>query len=159
MHPTSASALPISKSKAQGAWGGKATYNRCTFKKFIGKSMCGERSVIFERNKSDSDKIPQHYFNNCVFEDVDNDGWAFLDKPPTAWANVKDCGNFPCTAPNNYIMTFTGTTFQGTTKPTTTPADFVIVPDDKTVGGTYPSCTHFPDQQIYVCQISNIGLL
>lgn len=158
-HPTAASALPVSKSKAQGAWGGKVTYNRCKFENFIGKSMCGERSVIFERNKYDSDKIPQHYFNDCTFKNVDNSGWAFLEKPPTAWANVKDCGNFPCTAPNNLIFTFKGTKFEGETKPTTAVADFVIVPDDKTVGGTYPSCDHFKDQQIYVCQINNIGML
>ena len=108
--------------------------------------MCGQRSVIFERNKYDSDKIPQHYFNDMTFENVDDMGWAFLEKPPTAWANVKDCGNFPCTAPNNLIFSFAGTTFTGDTKPSSTPADFVIVPDDATVGGTYPGCTHFPDQ-------------
>ena len=86
-------------------------------------------------------------------------GWAYLEKPPTAWANVKDCGNFPCTAPNNLIFTFAGTTFTGTTQPSTTAADFVIVPDDETVGGTYPGCTHFPDQQIYLCELNNIGML
>jgi len=159
MHPTSASALPVSKSKAQGAWGGKVTYSNCKFEGFIGKAKCGARSVIFERNKNDSDKIPMHYFNNMEFKNVDNAGWAFLKKPNKGWANVKDCGNFPCTAPNNYIMTFSGTTYTGTTKPTSTPADFVIVPDDKTVGGTYPSCTHFEDQQIYVCEINNVGML
>ena len=159
LHPTSSSALPIHKSKAQGCWGGKVTINRCTFKDFIGKSMCGQRSVIFERNKYDSDKIPQHYFNDMVFENVDDMGWAFLEKPPTAWANVKDCGNFPCTAPNNLIFSFSGTTFQGDTKPKSTPADFVIVPNDETVGGTYPGCTHFEDQQIYLCELNNIGML
>merc|ERR1712242_616880 len=121
--------------------------------------MCGQRSVIFERNAGDSDKIPPHFFNDMTFINVDNDGWAFLEKPKEKWANVKDCGNFPCTAPNNLIFSFAGTKFEGDTKPTSTPSDFVIVPDDKTVGGTYPSCDHFPNQQIYVCQINNIGML
>jgi len=110
-HPTSASSLPISKSKAEGNWGGKITINKCTFKDFVGKSMCGERSVIFETNPNDSDKIPMHYFNNIVFDNVDDAGWAFLKKPNPGWANVKDCGNFPCTAPNNLIFTFADTTF------------------------------------------------
>ena len=157
--PTGASSLPISTSHGEGNWGGKFVGNRLHFKKFIGLSMCGEKSVIFQTNPDSSDKIPPHFFNDCTFEDVDNTGWAFLHKPPTKWANVKDCGNFPCTAPNNVIFSFAGTTFNGNTKPTSTPADFVIVPDDETVGGTYPGCTHFPDQQIYVCELNNIGLL
>jgi len=146
LHPTSASALPISKSKAQGVWGGKVTINRCTFKNFIGKAKCGARSVVFERNKFESDKIPPHFFNNCIFDNVDDSGWAFLDKPPTAWANVKDCGNFPCTAPNNLIFSFAGTQFTGAIKPSTSAADFVIVPDDVTVGGTYPGCKRYEEQ-------------
>ena len=121
--------------------------------------MCGQKSVIFEGNKYDSDKIPQHYLEDMKFIDVDDSGWAFLSKPPKGWANVKDCGNFPCTAPNNLIFTFTNTKFEGDTKPKKTPADFVIVPNDATVGGTYPGCTHFEDQQIYVCETNNLGLI
>jgi len=37
--------------------------------------------------------------------------------------------------------------------------DFVIVPDDKAVGGTYGNCAHKPQQQIYVCQANNIGMM
>jgi hypothetical protein len=105
--------LPIFKSKKQGAWGGKVTYNRCTFKNFVGKSKCGQKSVIFTGNKYDSDKVPMHYFNSMTFDNVDNEGWAYLAKPPAKWANVKDCGNFPCTAPNNLIFSFTGAKFTG----------------------------------------------
>jgi len=115
------------------------------------------RSVIFERNPSGSDKIPPHWFNNCKFEDVNDDGFAFLEKPAPGWANVKDCGNFPCTAPNNIIFTFVNTKYYKAT-PTFTGSAFAIVPDDETVGGTYPKCTHKPKMQIYICQIRNIGL-
>lgn len=76
--PTAASMLPITKPMGEGVWGGKVTLNRLTFKNFVGKSMCGARSVIFERNKNDPDKIPPHFFNNNVFENVDDTGWAFL---------------------------------------------------------------------------------
>lgn len=144
--PTAASALPISTSHGEGNWGGKTTCNRCNFKNFIGKSMCGENSVIFQGNPMGSDKIPPHFFNNAVFTNVDETGWAYFHKPPTKWANVKDCGNFPCTAPNNVIFSFVGTKFEGDTRPKKTPADFVIVPDDATVGGTYPGCTHYKAQ-------------
>lgn len=43
--------------------------------------------------------------------------------------------------------------------PTRTPNDFVIVPDDASVAGTYPSCFHLPEQQVYTCEIENIGLI
>ena len=102
--PTMASALPIYKSHGEGNWGGRINIENVKFAKFQGSTTCGERSVIFERNPDGSDKIPPHWFNNCIFEDVNDDGFAFLEKPDPAWANVKDCGNFPCTAPNNIIF-------------------------------------------------------
>lgn len=103
------------------------------------------RNVIFERNPMGSDKIPPHFFDNCKFEDVTDDGFAFLDKPDPAWANIKDCGNFPCTAPNNVIFTFTNTKYYGAT-PSIASSAFTLVPDDETVGGAYtPACTHKPD--------------
>jgi hypothetical protein len=156
--PTGASELPIYGSKGEGNWGGKVTINRTKFAKFLGKSKCGERSTIFARNPKGSDKIPPHFFNNCILEDVDDTGFAFLEKPNPAWANVKDCGNFPCTAPNNLIFSFADTTYSGTT-PTSKPAAFVIVPDDETVGGTYGTCTRREAQQAYICEADNIGMM
>lgn len=35
---------------------------------------------------------------------------AFLDDPNPAWANADDCGDFPCTFPNNVYLNFKGTT-------------------------------------------------
>jgi len=117
------------------------------------------RNVIFERNPAGSDKIPPHFFENCKFEDVTDDGFAFLDKPDPAWANIKDCGNFPCTAPNNVIFTFTNTKYYGAT-PSVASSAFTVVPDDETVGGAYtPACQHKPGMQVYICQVRNIGLL
>ena len=132
--------------------------NNCKFSKFLGKSKCGERATLIARNPSSPDKIPPHFFNNCVLEDVDDSGFAFLEKPNPGWANVKDCGNFPCTAPNNAIFSFADTTYKGIT-PTSTPSAFVIVPDDETVGGTYGNCVHRPEQQAYICEADNIGLM
>lgn len=109
--PTGASALPIWGSHGEGNWGGSIYIKNSNFNNFMGKSKCGERSVIFERNPNGSDKIPIHHFERCKFTNVDDLGFAFLDKPNEAWANIKDCGNFPCTAPNNFIMTFTDTRY------------------------------------------------
>jgi len=156
--PTGASELPLYKSHGEGNWGGKMTINDCTFSKFQGLSGCGEKSTLLASNPGSSDKIPPHFFNNCILEDVDDNGFAFLVKPNPGWANVKDCGNFPCTAPNNLIFSFAGTTWKGTT-PTSTPEAFVVIPNEKTVGGTYESCVERPDQQAYICEMDNIGMM
>lgn len=31
--------------------------------------------------------------------------------PPTAWASIDDCGEFPCTAPLNFALSITGSTW------------------------------------------------
>jgi len=143
--PTAPSQLPIYGSHGEGNWGGKVTVNDSKFARFVGKGRCGERVSMFARNPKGSDKIPPHFFNRCELEDVDDGGFAFLEKPTPAWANVKDCGNFPCTAPNNIILSFAETTYKGLT-PTSTPKEFVIVPDDETVGGTYGNCVRREEQ-------------
>lgn len=158
LHPTSASALPIWNSHGEGNWGGRVNVERVTFKGFLGATPCGMRNVAFERGPTQSDKIPPHFFDNCKFEDVTDEGMGFLEKPNPAWANIKDCANFPCTAPNNLILTFTNTKFAGVQPSAAAPA-FTVVPDDETIGGTYSPCKHMPAMQVYICQVRNIGML
>lgn len=141
--PISASVLPLWNSHGEGNWGGTILIEDTTFQGFVGKQKCGQRQVMFERNPSGSDKIPPHTFKNCKFDNVDDEGFAWLEKPNPAWANIKDCGNFPCTAPNNMIFTFLNSRFTGVT-PSTTTSDMTLVPDDELVGGTYPNCEHKP---------------
>jgi hypothetical protein len=47
------------------------------------------------------------------FVDASDDSWGYFFDPPSGWANVADCGNFPCTGPWNVLfynedITFTG---------------------------------------------------
>jgi len=56
-------------------------------------------------------------FYDTVFNNVDQDAFAFLMDPSPGWANMKDCGNFPCTAPKNALLIFKDTTFKGSNKP------------------------------------------
>lgn len=37
--------------------------------------------------------------------------------------------------------------------------DFTLVPDDETVGGTYPGCSHMKEGQAFACRTNNIGML
>ena len=156
--PTTSSALPIYKSHGEGNWGGTIKVEKCTFKNFMGLSRCGATHRAMGRLVSGSDKIPPHFFNNIKFIDTDDKGFVFLDKPSPGWANVKDCGNFPCTAPNNLIFSFKSTTYKGS-MPAFAYRDFTLVPDDETVGGTYPGCSHMREGQAYACRTNNIGML
>lgn len=117
LHIPKKSARPIYKIKSFGAYGGIALIENVKFAKFDtgGRTKCQSRQSVFARNPYASDKIPMHKFKNCKFEDVDDSSMAFFTDPPPSWAIVKDCGAFPCTAPNNILASFTGTRFSGTT--------------------------------------------
>jgi len=43
------------------------------------------------------------FFDN-TFTDVKN--IAYMAEPNPGWANLKDCGDFPCTAPLNSLISF-----------------------------------------------------
>jgi len=38
---------------------------------------------------------------------------TLLFDPPKGWANIKDCGDFPCTAPKNVVMNMKNMEFTG----------------------------------------------
>ena len=40
---------------------------------------------------------------------------AGLISPFPGWANLEDCGNFPCTGPNNLLYSFKNSAWFGTT--------------------------------------------
>jgi hypothetical protein len=39
------------------------------------------------------------------------DGMAYIMPPNPGWANLKDCVEFPCTAPANILFSFKGTKY------------------------------------------------
>lgn len=75
-------------------------------------------------NEHAADYIPRAKFLNTRFENSDLDSFAYLFSPPSSWANLDDCGDFPCTAPNNALLQFEKSTFAGTIRPTESNADF-----------------------------------
>jgi hypothetical protein len=155
LHIPAASPRPIYKIKSYGSYGGIAQIDNVTFKNFNtgGKTACQGRQSIFARNEHASDKIPMHYFTNIKFEDVDTASMAFFEDPPSKWAIIKDCGEFPCTGPNNILLSFTTTTYSGSTQPSQTYADFQIIPDDPNIGGkvgsAWATCEARTDWQGY----------
>lgn len=57
-----------------------------------------------------SDGGPLYYFSNTKFINTIPEAIAYLADPNQAWANPDDCGDFPCTFPNNVFLKFTSTT-------------------------------------------------
>lgn len=98
-HITGASSLPPYKIKKDGAWGGKTVWNRLTFKDFKATTPLGLRNSIISTSKYQPDYTPTVTAHDTRFINVDEDSVAYIRPPEPGWANVKDCGNFPCTAP------------------------------------------------------------
>ena len=68
-------------------------------------------------NSGASDVHPIETFTNTKFYDLHEDAFAYLMDPPLEWANLKDCGNFPCTGPQNIVLYFKNTQFFGSVLP------------------------------------------
>lgn len=114
-HIEGESALPPYKIKGDSAWGGKSVWNRLTFKDYSANTTYGFKNSIISTSKYQPDYIPEIVAHDTKFINVDQDAIAYIRDPEEGWANVKDCGNFPCTAPQNVLFKFWNTTWEGTT--------------------------------------------
>jgi len=80
-----------------------------TGNKFIGfneKTKMGMRQSVFGLCKDASDYIPTMEFFDSTFTSVQEGAFAYVNDPIPGWANLKDCGDFPCTAPANVLLQF-----------------------------------------------------
>lgn len=94
------------------------------------KTWCGQTQRLFTLNAHASDYQPKTNLRRIRFENVHQDAVAFLYTPPDAWANIDDCGNYPCTAPNNVLIQLDSVTYAGTIKPERTDPSFQILPNN-----------------------------
>lgn len=79
------------------------------FNKFSSKTECGYSQHAIIRNPYSADYIPLNKFKNTKFRDVQNEALIYLEDPNPKWANPTDCGEWPCTAPNNVVIQFENT--------------------------------------------------
>jgi len=97
-------------------------------------------------------------FYDSKFIDVDGDALSYIMDPNPGWANVKDCGNFPCTAPLNVLFTFTDSIFEGSRPRWATP-DFQIIANNSGFAPYIESCEPSEDMNAYVCEEEKLGVL
>ena len=50
-------------------------------------------------------------FYDSKFNNVNPGALAYLKAPNPGWANLKDCNEFPCTAPANVLFSFQNTQY------------------------------------------------
>lgn len=66
-----------------------------------------------------------HDFKSCKFIDVGEKAFVNFNQPSSKWAVIDDCGEWPCTAPENIVLRFEDSDFSGTT-PVNTDSDGTI---------------------------------
>jgi len=168
LHPTMPMNLPhwAGHFVQQGAWGSKFLFKNLEFHNFRAKTSQGARQTAIRISPAGSDYIPLQEFENIKFINVEWEAIAYLFDPPEAWANVKDCGEFPCTAPKNVMYSFKGTTFEriafpaGTAPPDLAALDtFQVVPDIPGYTEAIPTCRQEGGWNAYRCNTDGLGVL
>jgi hypothetical protein len=58
-----------------------------------------------------------HNFKKSNFANIEEDAFAWIEKPKESWAAIdplitpSNCGDWPCTAPENVVLKFEETTY------------------------------------------------
>jgi len=110
-HPLSPSGKPYFKSMSFGSWAGTTELYGNKFINWQPKTSTGAKQFVLCLNPFGSDNIQPHHFYDTVFDNVHGDAMAWIMPPSPGWANLKDCGNFPCTAPYNILFSFIRTRY------------------------------------------------
>ena len=97
-------------------------------------------------------------FYDTKFIDLDGDSFAYLMDPPQGWANIKDCGNFPCTAPSNVLIDFRDTEFEGS-KPRWAKDDFQVIANNSGFAPYMENCEPKEGMNAYICEEDYLGIL
>ena len=93
-------------------------------------------------------------FHNCEMKALT---WFY--EPPQGWANLADCGDFPCTGPKNTLFSFENTEWTGTT-PEDALTDFSLIPDVPEYSKYFPTCKPMLDEiNGYICTTKTLGIL
>ena len=103
--PISTFDLPMHRNDRPASFGGNIIAINMNFNGFqSGKTWCGSTQILFGLNGLASDYQPKAVIRNSFFENIHDDAFAYFYTPPKAWANLNDCGDWPCSGPNNTYL-------------------------------------------------------
>jgi len=148
----------MSKAMKDGTWNSKNVYSRNKFISFSGRGQNGMKEFAFDLNPTGSDLLPPTWWHDNEFIDVADSAFGHFYDPKPKWANLKDCGAFPCTAPWNTVNYFKGTKFEGI-KPLWAKSRFQLIADNPGFAPYVPNCERLEENNMWTCQQSKISLL
>ena len=98
--------IPNDHIVSDATWGGKTFISHVEFLDFQKESECGGRQRIFGIHRNATDYIPAVQTNSITFDNVRPDAVAYFPTKKQEWIGAGICGEFPCTAPENIIISF-----------------------------------------------------
>jgi len=158
LHIIGLSALPPQKIKSIASWGTKVELHRIQFINFKATTAEGMQQRAFTLSSTAPDYIPMQEFYDTTFDNCEEASLGFFYNPPQGWANIADCGEFPCTAPKNALFSFRRSKFVGNT-PSYGAADFQMIPDTDDFSELVPNCVQQTPMNLYTCQQDKLGIL
>jgi len=165
MHPSKEMHCPISSQVENGTWGGKAYFKNLKFIDFApGKDALGStlKNQMIQLLPKSPDFITLQNFDNLEFDNCDPSAMTEFFDPPKKWANLADCGDFPCTGPKNTLFSFTN--IKWTNVPTSEDAkfvkeDFTLIPTIETYTENFPDCEKMESINGHICTNNDMGIL
>lgn len=141
LHLIAPSPNPMENVMGMHMWGGSTYGRNNTFRDWDLFTRYGYINRAIQISPFGSDQIPFHDFYDTKFINVTEGAMSHMYDPPQKWAIIKDCGEFPCTGPKNFIMDFSNTQFLGPKKPLIATPSFQIVPNNTGVLPFVKDCT------------------
>jgi len=101
-----------------------------------------------------------HIFKQNEFIDCDLSEFTYIAAPDGGWANIADCGNFPCTAPLNVLWQFYDNRLTNSNDNGHNLAgDFQIIANNDGFAPHINTCEKKDSWNAYVCRTTNFGIL
>jgi hypothetical protein len=163
IHPEKDMHCPISSQVENGSWAGKAYYKNLKFIDFApGKKADGNvmRNVMIQLLPKSPDFITMQNFDSLEFINCDTKALTYFFDPPKKWANLADCGDYPCTGPKNTVFSFTNIKWTGNEGDPNALEDFTLIPHTEGYTDQFPDCGPW-DKNIngHVCTNNDLGIL
>lgn len=118
----------------------------------------GATQNIFCLVTSSFDFVQPQFFRNTTFNNVSPDSMAYLMAPEPKWANLKDCGAFPCTGPLNAIFSFKDTKYSRGSL-LNHGKDFQIISNNTGLSPYLDTCKPERTWNAYLCKSSSLGIM
>jgi hypothetical protein len=140
------------------SWAGVNYIERNKFIGFKARTHMDQNMAIYRSNPTVSSYQPPMYAKDNSFIDCEDDALFWFESPNPKWANVKDCGDFPCTAPLNILISHTGSKWLGK-KPDWATPDFQLIANNSGFAPFVETCKGYPNMNGYICQKNTLSII